>query len=81
MEGVSEGLTQSEPELVEERLGKWFCENVGDIRCGGGTNDMCKFLVDKIMDGVIIDKDVFGVGVVGVISGKKTGGVVIALKG
>ena len=62
------------------RLGKWFCEYVGDIRCGGGTNDGCNFLVNKIMDGVIFNMDVFDVRVVVVISGEKTGGVAIAVK-
>jgi hypothetical protein len=52
--------------------------NVGDVRCGGGTNDVCKFLVDKAM---IFDMDMFDVRVVGGISGGKTGGVVIAVKG
>lgn len=67
---ISEGV---ELELVEERLGKWLCEYVGGIRCGGGTNDVCKFLVDKVMDGVIFDMDVFDVRVVEVISGEENG--------
>jgi hypothetical protein len=68
-----------EPELIEERLGKGFCEDIGNVASRGNANNVCEFLIYKVAYCVIFHPDMFNIGVVALIFSEETHSIVVTM--